>query len=486
MSERQTVTTIKKAWSHLYRLYTGWLRPFWNTVSFSLGCLRRTFRFFFNTPHFPTVVIAISIATTIFANVNNPTLSTGETSWASFNLRNSASSDLTQDTQADESAPGTEVTGYLRPGDSLTSSFRRHQITDSVRFQVIEALKGVLDFRDLRPHDRYAVRLDPNGDLLECTFESGPLNVHKVLRQNDGSFFAERVNIPLERRTVKVNGQVTSSLYGAFLSSREEPRLIYAFADIFAAKIDFNTETRTGDSFSMIFEKYYKDGSFVGYGKILYARYDRINDEPIEGYYHTPDNSNGAYFDRRGEELGAFFIRSPVPMARVSSPFNMQRMHPILQFTRPHPGVDLAAPTGTPVMAAADGRVVKIGWNGGYGKQIVVEHANGYRTLYSHLSGYRSGLTEGSRVSQKQTIGYVGSTGLSTGPHLDYRVQQNGTFVNPFAMKIRPRSILQGAELAHFRQQQTVLAQLSKSLDDPKVVLVKNITITPDTRISFL
>ncbi|MEW6593937.1 MAG: peptidoglycan DD-metalloendopeptidase family protein [Thermodesulfobacteriota bacterium] len=481
MTGNALLRKARTIWSKLKTFHAGRLRPFLKNARLSCACCRRTLKFFINTPHFPTVVIAVSVVATIFANVTPPDPNSAS-AWGHL-WQGSRSAPPEDKTSSD----GYEFTGILHPGDSLTSSFQRYEVPDSVGQQVIQALRGAIDFRNLRPRDRYSLRLDSQGELQECTFESGPLNVHRVSRHQDGNFYAERLSVPLERRTVKVSGEVSQSLYDAFVSSREEPRLIYAFADIFASRIDFNTETRIGDRFSMVFEKYFKDGDFVGYGKILLARYERTNSESLEGYYYTPPGADrGAYYDGNGEELGAFFIRSPVPMARVSSGFTMSRMHPILQFSRPHPGVDLAAPTGTPVMAAADGRVSSMGWNGGYGKQIVIEHGNGYRTMYSHLSGYRAGLAVGSRVTQKTVIGYVGSTGLSTGPHLDYRVQANGAYINPFAMKSKPRSVLRGQELARFLQQQNVLARLSDSLDDPRAVMVNSVTVTPESKFTFL
>ena len=482
MTGNDLLRSARATWSDLKAFYTTRLCPFLKTARFSCSCCRKTIKFFLNTPHFPTVVIAVSVMATIFANATPP--GPDRTSpWATI----WQASDAAPDASSQAPAGTREIIGFLQPGDSLSALFKRCQIPESAGQQVIAALRGTIDFRELRPHDRFALRLDPQGELQECTYESGPLNVHKVTRHDDGTFYAERLNVPLERRTVKVNGAVNESLYDAFVSSNEEPRLLYTFADIFSSRIDFNTEVRTGDRFSMVFEKYYKGGEFVGYGKILMAEYDRKDETPLAGFYYTPTGSEGgSFFDRNGEELGTSFIRSPVPMARVSSNFTFKRLHPVLGIFRPHLGMDLAAPTGTPIMAAADGKIASLGWNGGYGKQIVIDHGGGYRTHYSHMANYRSGLSAGSRVKQKEIIGYVGSTGISTGPHLDYRMEYNRSFVNPFAMKFRPRSVLQGQELARFRQEQQVLVRLASALDDPKVVMVNSVTVTPESKFTFL
>lgn len=480
MTGNDLLRKAKTIWSNLKVFYTSRLIPFVKTARFSCSCCRKTLKFFFNTPHFPTVVIAISVVATICVNATPPDPNS-PSGWARFWQKNAPADAILPPAET------REIVGFLKPGDSLSASLKRHQIPESVGQQVVQALRGTLDFRTLRPHDRFSLRLDEQGDLQECTYESGPLNVHKVSRHDDGTFYAERLSVPLERRTVKVRGEVNESLYNAFVSSNEEPRLLYTFADIFASRIDFNTETQIGDRFSMVFEKYYKGGEFVGYGKILMAEYARKDDEPLAGFYYTPTTGeNGSFFDHNGEELGTSFIRSPVPMARVSSSFTFKRLHPVLGIFRPHLGVDLAAPTGTPIMAAADGKIIDLGWNGGYGKQIVIDHGGGYRTYYGHLARFRPGLSAGSRVRQKEIIGYVGSTGLSTGPHLDYRMAFNHSFVNPFAMKFRPRSVLQGPELARFRQEQATLTQLARALDDPKVMMVNSVTVTPESKFTFL
>ncbi|HIJ79097.1 MAG: M23 family metallopeptidase [Desulfobulbaceae bacterium] len=379
-----------------------------------------------------------------------------------------------------------KIQGELKRGETLSSSFKRAGVSDEVRLEVIRNFKGLLDFRDLRPHDQFSVTIDDNGSLVECLYESDPLTVHAIERNDDGTYFAQKKAISLEVKTIKIAGTINSSLFAAFMPYNEDPKLLYSFADIFASKIDFNTETREGDSFELVFEKYFKNGEFVGYGNILVARFDSRENGLLEGVYYESDSQYGSYFDSNGHELGASFIKSPVPMGRISSRFSSRRLHPVLKTVRPHLGVDLAAPVGTPIMAAADGKVNYVGWKGGFGKQVILDHGSGYRTYYGHLSRFSKGLTAGARVRQKQIIGYVGSTGLSTGPHLDYRISHNNVFKNPFALKFKPRSVLAGNELKRFRLYAAGLSDLAQSLDDPKVILVKNILVTPETRISML
>ncbi len=379
-----------------------------------------------------------------------------------------------------------EIIGEIHPGDSLASSFRSNGVDEEVQQSVISAFEGQVNFRDMKPHDRYTLTLDDDGGLVKCLYESGPLEVHAIERTAGGSFKAKKLDVSLDCRTVKLQGTVESSLFAALSAFHEDPKLIYSFADIFASKIDFNTETRFGDRFELVFEKYYKKNQFVGYGKILMARYNSKEVGPLEGFCFDNGREEPTYYDHRGFELGESFIRSPVPMARVTSGFSYHRLHPVLDIIRPHLGVDLAAPVGTPIMAASDGRVEFAGWKGGFGKQIILDHSGGYKTYYGHLSRFAVNIKAGARVRQKQIIGYVGATGIATGPHLDYRMAQNGVFANPFNVKFRPRSQLAGTQLVLFHQELQSLTKLARNLDNPKIIMVKNVVVTPDNPISLL
>ena len=373
--------------------------------------------------------------------------------------------------------------GALKSGEGLDQALQRLKISADTRSELIRALACALDMRRLQPGDQYSLTLDKTGELKSGLYEVSPLEIYTLARTGD-NLAATRMAIPLEQRTVRITGRIDSSVFAAFTELGEEPKLIHAFADIFASKIDFNTEPRPGDRFEVVVDKYYKNGAFVGYGKILVARY-QLQNTVYEGFFYTSDSVRG-YFDSKGEELGTWFLRSPIPFGRVTSGFTHRRKHPILGITRPHLGVDLAAPRGTPVMAVSDGRIQFRGRNGGFGNQVVIGHANGYRTHYGHLSRFKKGITVGSRVKQKDIIGYVGSTGLSTGPHLDYRIQHNGVFRNPFSLKFKPRSILKNEELARFTQ---VRDRLARNLDSPKedrVIQARRVILDQRNPISML
>jgi murein DD-endopeptidase MepM/ murein hydrolase activator NlpD len=242
------------------------------------------------------------------------------------------------------------------------------------------------------------------------------------------------------------SGTITSSLFLAVTESGEGDQLALDLADIFAWDIDFHTEIQRGDSFRVAVEKLYLDGGFSRYGRILSAEFTR-GDRVFQAIHFEAQRGPG-YYAPDGTPIRKAFLRSPLRFSRISSRFSYRRFHPILKKVRPHLGIDYAAPRGTPVSAAADGVVILAGWSGGYGKTVRIRHANGFQTLYGHLS--KIFVRRGQRVSQGTRIGAVGSTGLSTGPHLDYRMTRNGVFVNPLRVQSPPAEPLSPEELEVF------------------------------------
>jgi murein DD-endopeptidase MepM/ murein hydrolase activator NlpD len=226
----------------------------------------------------------------------------------------------------------------------------------------------------------------------------------------------------------------------------ESDQLALDLADIFAWDVDFNTELQKGDSFRVAVEKLYLDGRFAKYGRILAAEFVR-GERRLQAVRFEGERGAG-YYAPDGTPLRKAFLRSPLKFSRISSGFSTARRHPILHTVRAHLGVDYAAPTGTPVMAAADGVVTAAGWMGGYGKTVKLRHANGFETLYGHLS--RINVRAGQRVSQGTCVGLVGRTGLATGPHLDYRMIRGGRFVNPLRVQSPPAEPIPAGERAAF------------------------------------
>jgi murein DD-endopeptidase MepM/ murein hydrolase activator NlpD len=226
----------------------------------------------------------------------------------------------------------------------------------------------------------------------------------------------------------------------------EQDLLGAAFAEILAWEVDFYKDVREGDRFKVVVEKVYKGDRFIQYGPIHALEYQR-GEKRIIGIGYQ-----GEYYNENGISLKKAFLKAPLRFNRVSSRFSRTRRHPILGGVRPHFGVDYAAPIGTPIRAVADGTVLSSGWNGGFGKQVILRHPNGYVTYYGHLSRYGSGIRKGMRVTQKQIIGYVGSTGLSTGPHLDYRMAKDGQFRNPLKQDFSGGLPIRSEEMERFQK----------------------------------
>jgi murein DD-endopeptidase MepM/ murein hydrolase activator NlpD len=261
--------------------------------------------------------------------------------------------------------------------------------------------------------------------------------------------------------TTNLSGKLESSLYEAIEAAGERPELIIHFIDLFSWDINWFIDPRTGDQFRMTYEKYYSGGEFIKYGRILAACY--VNDgKPYYAYRFNPDTTLDDYFNENGVSLRKSFLKAPLRYHRVSSRFSYSRLHPILKYRRPHLGVDYAAPVGTPVSAAADGKVVFAGNRGGYGKLVIIYHENAYRTQYGHLRRFGRGIRAGKKVKQGQVIGFVGSSGLSTGPHLDFRVQRGKAFINPLSIKSAPVTQVPEKYLPVFRVR---VAELNRKLN---------------------
>jgi len=322
-----------------------------------------------------------------------------------------------------KSADDRMIEGKVEIGKTLFESLLDKKIPTRWIELIIAKLQPHLDFKKMKG-GTYRVFLDDREELTKFVYEEGPVEIYEITK--DGTdFVAQRVNVPLEKQLVKVTGKIQSSLFEAMETAGEQDTLTLAFAEILAWEIDFYMDVREGDRFSVIVEKLYKGKEFIDYGTVhgvTYAGQERT----ITGIRYRDD-----YYDENGRSLKKAFLKSPLRFNRISSRFSRSRRHPILGGLRPHYGVDYAAPVGTPVWAVGDGKVVTCGWNGGYGRQVVLRHMNGYMTYYGHLSRFGPGIRNGKQVDQKQVIGYVGSTGLSTGPHLDYRLAKDGLFRNP-------------------------------------------------------
>jgi murein DD-endopeptidase MepM/ murein hydrolase activator NlpD len=242
----------------------------------------------------------------------------------------------------------------------------------------------------------------------------------------------------VETRVVAVAGELRDSLFASVERLGESAALTALLVNLFEWDFDFAADSLPGDRFRLLVEKRYVDDVFLGYGDVLIAQYSSMGRSLLTSVAFDDATGHRAYYDASGRSVKKMFLRAPLDFTRVTSGYSHARFHPVLGGYRPHLAVDYGAPIGTPVRAVADGVVVQAGWNGGYGLSISLRHARGYETMYNHLS--RIDVRQGERVRQRQVIGRVGSTGLSTGPHLDYRVRKGGVFVNPLGEKFIPGS----------------------------------------------
>ncbi len=339
----------------------------------------------------------------------------------------------------------------LRRGDTLVAALVRAGMEARVARQVATALaRGGLDLKRLRPRDTIEVAWSPADTPTAVTVQPGPWLGYAAVAEEEG-WTVKRLETTPDVRVVTVQGKVERSLFESIEQAGESASLVLAVVNIFEWDFDFTADTRAGDRFRLVVEKRFAGDSFVNYGHVLAAQY-ASDKKVLTGIGWTPARDRFAHYDLDGRSLRKSFLKSPLEFTRITSGFTWARPHPILGGVRPHLAIDYGAPVGTPVRAVADGVVLRAGWNGGNGIQVHLRHRAGYETIYNHLSRVGAKVTRGARVSQRQVIGYVGSTGLSTGPHLDYRVARHGSFVNPLSEKFIPGDPIPAAERAEFQR----------------------------------
>ncbi len=328
-----------------------------------------------------------------------------------------------------------------------------------------DALVTELDPRRLLPGTRFEGVCSARGELenLKVTLDR---RTELVLAKDGDQVSIARLELPVSSDVQRLFGGVSSSLFGAVEAAGGHPELAVRLAEVFQWDMDFIRDVRSGDEFVAVVDHQTVEGSFFGYGTMYAARY--VNDgKTMEAVAYPDANGRLGYYDLDGTPLRKQFLRSPLKFSRITSRFSMSRFHPVLKKRMPHYGIDYGAPVGTPVHVTADGRVTFTGSNGGAGRMVRVRHTNGYETNYLHLSRYGPGVKNGARVSQGDVIGYVGSSGWSTGPHLDYRVKLNGSWVNPLAISSPAVEPLEGDRLERFLSHAVAILSLLKGDGPP-------------------
>lgn len=337
-------------------------------------------------------------------------------------------------------------------GDSLTSIFAKAKLSNQDLFRVLNSSVEAKILNNIYPGNELEFLTEPSGNLKKVRLQITPLEGY-LFTQSDNTYKTEVITkIPEIRQAFKI-GTITDSLFVAGQREKIPASTIMEMANLFGGVIDFILDPRKGDQFSILYEEKYLDDVFIGHGQILATSFVNQGKEFTALRYEDSEGEIG-YYNPSGESMRKAFLRSPLDVFRISSNFNPRRRHPILNTIRAHKGTDYAAPKGTPVRATSDGRITFAGRNGSFGNLITVKHAGGFQTKYAHLSRYSKGIKKGKRVLQGEIIGYVGSTGGATGPHLHYEFLVDGVHKNPRTIVDKlPKAVsLAAEELPRFKQ----------------------------------
>jgi murein DD-endopeptidase MepM/ murein hydrolase activator NlpD len=335
------------------------------------------------------------------------------------------------------SPPLIEYREKLRPRATIGEVLSNYGFSPSETLTLCDQARPVYDLRRIRAGHELRLYAGPAGKIERLEYDLDEAN-YLVIERLENRFIAALKAHPIEIEIGLIGGIIEDSPILAFNRLGEDDALALAFADLFGWDVDFYIDIRQGDSFKVLFEKRYLKGKFAGYGHILAAELVNRGKVLQAFMYTSPDTQKPGHYDAEGKSLEKEFRKSPIKWARISSRFSSRRLHPIHQVYRAHYGVDYAAPVNTPVQATADGTVVSAEWNGASGRMIRLRHKNAYETMYLHLRSFAPGIKRGAKVKSGDVIGYVGLSGESTGPHLDYRIKLRGSYINPLSAKFAP------------------------------------------------
>ncbi|MCL2510836.1 MAG: peptidoglycan DD-metalloendopeptidase family protein [Bacteroidales bacterium] len=325
----------------------------------------------------------------------------------------------------------------VKSGETLSVILERIGIGSNIANQIYNNCKDVMDTRKIRAGQPYIVlkMADTLAAPLYLVYENSKIQYTVFELFEPYKVYQEENEITYVHDTIAC--VITSSLWNAIVADKGDPAIAAELADVYQWTIDF-FGIQKGDEFFAIYEKKYVEGNYIGLNSIEAALFKHGGKNYYAFYYQQDSAKKGEYFDETGQSLRREFLKAPLNYSRISSKFSNSRYHPVLKIYRPHHGVDYAAPAGTPVYSVGNGKVVEKGYDKGGGNYLKIKHNSIYTTVYMHLKGFATGIAQGTSVSQGQLIGYVGSTGLSTGPHLDFRVYKNGTPINPLSMQSPP------------------------------------------------
>lgn len=348
----------------------------------------------------------------------------------------------------------------VKSGDNLTTLFKRAGLGPRDVYRISQAVSGSDALQRLRPGQTLAFLIE-DGLLRKLRHAQDQLN-STLLELTDRGYQVRKLERTPEPRTLYAAGTISRSLFLDAADAGLSNRTIMQLAEIFGWDIDFALDIREGDHFRVLYEQDYLDGEAIDQSRILAAEF--INQgKTFAAVRFTDSEGKSQYFAPDGRSMRKAFLRSPVDFSRISSRFKPERFHPVLGKKRPHRGVDYAAATGTPIKAAGDGKIIWRGTKGGYGRTVILQHGSNITTLYAHMSRYQKGLSNGSRVKQGQIIGYVGASGLATGPHLHYEFRVNEVHKNPLTVALPAADPIAERERPAFQaESQRLLSALSQ------------------------
>lgn len=339
----------------------------------------------------------------------------------------------------------------IKRGMTLTDILSPYHFSPKQIHEIRKEVQPVYDLSQIEAGKEMRVYCLPDGKVQRIEYDMDD-EKYLCIDIKEGNCQARLKKWPFQIKEKMIWGVIQDNLISAVKAQGEKVFLALSLAEIFAWDIDFYIDLQPGDSFKIIFEKKFLDEEFKGYGNILAAEFINQGKKFQAFRYTYPDNGKSDYFNFEGNSLRKEFLKSPLKFGRITSRYSHSRFHPILKVYRPHHGVDYGAPPGTPVQSTADGTVIFKGWKGGSGRMVKIRHRNDYQTYYLHLSRFARGIQRGASVKSGQVIGYVGSSGLSTGPHLDYRIKYKGRYINPLAWRFKPAEPLRKEFLSDFQK----------------------------------
>jgi len=319
--------------------------------------------------------------------------------------------------------------GRAQRGDTVAALLERLDVDDPAATAFLRRSKEARGLGQLRPGRSIRAETTADGDLKSLSYLTPSGNLLRIERAEDG-FKVSEAPAPLEQQPQMASGEIRSSLFAATDAAGLPDAIATQIAEIFSSHVDFHRDLRRGDRFAVVYETFHYNGDPIKTGRVLAAEF--VNQgKTYQAVWFESADGQGGYYTPDGKSMRKAFLRSPLEFSRISSGFTQARFHPILQTWTAHRGIDYAAPTGTRVRSTADGVVSFAGWQGGYGNLVIVQHAGKYSTYYAHLSAFAAGVRKGSRVAQGDFVGYVGQTGMATGPHLHYEFHINGVQHDP-------------------------------------------------------